>query len=234
MGTCYLVLWLEAPLQSWGVDSKFNRRDTLQFPTKSGVYGLILSALGASGPQRELLARLAPMPLTVYRYGPIKGDHTTLLADFHMVGSGYNEKNRWENFMIPKKIDGSKAVGAGTKLTYRYYLQDAYFGCIIEIQDRDLADRIGQALEKPVYDLYLGRRCCVPSDRIWRGCYNSFQEAKEQLESIATERALRGMFYVIEGNLPEQGNVLLLNDVPIQFGEHKVYRDRWVTIVPVG
>ena len=46
MSTSYLLLWLEAPLQSWGADSKFGRRDTLNFPTKSGVTGLLLCALG--------------------------------------------------------------------------------------------------------------------------------------------------------------------------------------------
>ena len=48
----FLLLWLEAPLQSWGVDSKFGRRDSIHFPTKSGVTGLLLCALGASGEQR--------------------------------------------------------------------------------------------------------------------------------------------------------------------------------------
>ena len=65
METKYLLLWLEAPLQSWGADSKFNRRDTVKFPTKSGITGLLLSALGASGEQTELLSKLARLKLTV-------------------------------------------------------------------------------------------------------------------------------------------------------------------------
>ena len=55
----YILLWIEAPLQAWGADSKFGRRDTLPFPTKSGVLGLVLCAMGASGPQNELLAKLS-------------------------------------------------------------------------------------------------------------------------------------------------------------------------------
>ncbi|HQB07934.1 MAG TPA: type I-E CRISPR-associated protein Cas5/CasD, partial [Rectinema sp.] len=55
----YLLLWLEAPLQSWGFDSKFNRRDTLAFPTRSGILGLLLCAMGAQGEQRELLEKLS-------------------------------------------------------------------------------------------------------------------------------------------------------------------------------
>ena len=52
MKTSFLLLWLESALQSWGADSKFGRRDSLPFPTKSGITGLLLCALGASGNKR--------------------------------------------------------------------------------------------------------------------------------------------------------------------------------------
>lgn len=45
-----LLLWLEGPLQSWGHDSQFDRRDTLPFPTFSGICGMLCAALGAGGP----------------------------------------------------------------------------------------------------------------------------------------------------------------------------------------
>jgi CRISPR system Cascade subunit CasD len=68
MSDKYLALWLEAPLQSWGSDSKFGRRDTLPFPTKSGIYGLYLAALGAKGKQQELLSNLSECQMTVVSY----------------------------------------------------------------------------------------------------------------------------------------------------------------------
>ena len=40
-----LLLRLAAPLQSWGVESKFDTRRTLGYPTKSGVIGLVASAM---------------------------------------------------------------------------------------------------------------------------------------------------------------------------------------------
>lgn len=52
----YLLLWLEAPLQAWGHDSRFGRRDSLDFPTKSGTLGLLCCARGAGGEEREWLA----------------------------------------------------------------------------------------------------------------------------------------------------------------------------------
>ena len=102
MSNPYLLLWLEAPLQSWGYDSKFGRRDTLNFPTKSGVLGLVCCALGAGGEQRELLERLVQLDHTVLSFvrtktkldqEQVKCKSEPLLRDFHMVGSGYDDKN---------------------------------------------------------------------------------------------------------------------------------------------
>ncbi|MDA8138306.1 MAG: type I-E CRISPR-associated protein Cas5/CasD [Desulfobacteraceae bacterium] len=130
MDTQYLLLWLEAPLQSWGSDSKFGRRDTLPFPTRSGVLGLVLCAMGASGEQHEFLARMAPLRQTVISYAharkkdngqPEKRASDVLLRDFHMVGSGYDDNHPWQTLHIPKTVEGKKAVGGGTKMTYRYY-----------------------------------------------------------------------------------------------------------------
>ena len=41
-----LLLRLAAPMQAWGVDSDFETRRTLPYPTKSGVIGMLAAALG--------------------------------------------------------------------------------------------------------------------------------------------------------------------------------------------
>ena len=41
-----VFLWLEGPLQAWGVTSRFAVRDTGDVPSKSGVLGLVCAALG--------------------------------------------------------------------------------------------------------------------------------------------------------------------------------------------
>ena len=98
MSQPYLLLWLEGPLQSWGHDSRFGRRDTLPFPTKSGVLGMVCAALGAGGPQTSLLARFADLDMQVHsfvRRGKTGGTlpREPLLRDFHMVGSGYDDSD---------------------------------------------------------------------------------------------------------------------------------------------
>ncbi|MFH2064526.1 MAG: type I-E CRISPR-associated protein Cas5/CasD [Pseudomonadota bacterium] len=232
----YILLWLEAPLQSWGADSKFGRRDTLPFPTKSGVLGLLLCALGASGEQKEILARMAAMKQTVISCVAKLDENikqkretmTPLLRDFHMVGSGYDERDSWETFLIPKKSDGGKAVGGGTKMTFRYYLQNAKFAVILQAPEID-ADAFASALQNPVYDLYLGRKNCAPTEFIFQGVFKSMNEALVKADTIMNEKGLVEDFRVLDGE--HQGNVMTLNDVPIQFGVHKKYRDRRVTVV---
>jgi len=243
MSKNHILLWLEAPLQSWGADSKFGRRDTLPFPTKSGVAGLMLCALGASGEQTELLSRLAPLRQTVMSYVQIrvsrnnelqKVDREPLLRDFQMVGSGYDESNPWETLLIPKTSEGARAVGGGTKLTYRYYLQDARFAVVVELPG-DLVKPIADALQSPVYDLYLGRKSCVPTDYIYRGTFPTEEIALQKADEIARGKgSLIEDFRVVDGERPDEGEVLTLNDVPLQFGELKRYRDRRVTVISNG
>ncbi len=231
--TGYLLLWLQAPLQSWGSDSKFGRRDTLNFPTKSGVLGLICCALGYGGEQKELLAEFAALTQTVISFVGCKNarkiDREPLLRDFHMVGSGYDDRDPWQTLLIPKTADGKKAVGGGAKLTYRYYLQDAVFAVVLEVPS-DKTDTIAEALQAPVWDLCLGRKSCVPTDFVFRGCFETEAEAINQAAEIATEKNLLEDFRVVDGE-QEGDEVLTLTDVPVCFGEWKAYRDRRVTVI---
>jgi CRISPR system Cascade subunit CasD len=240
MNNRFLLLWFEAPLQSWGFDSKFGRRDTLTFPTKSGVLGLVCAALGAGGAQQELLAEFASLRQTAisfvrYRQKDndiVKQDREPLLRDFHMVGSGYDDHDPWSSLLIPKTSEGKKAVGGGTKMTYRYYLQDAVFAVALEVPG-DKVQNIAEALRNPTWDLYLGRKNCVPTDFIYRGIFDREAAALDQAEAIAKEKQRAEDFRAIQGLVGEgeANEVLTLNDVPIQFGEDKRYRDRQVSLI---
>lgn len=237
MNNKYILLWLEAPLQSWGADSKFGRRDTLPFPTRSGILGLLLCSLGASGVQKELLGRMGPLRQTVIAYArireslngePEKKEREPLLRDFHMVGSGYNDQDSWETLLIPKTSEGKKAVGGGTKMTYRYYLQDAKFAVVLETP-ADLAESFTRALQNPVYDLYLGRKNCVPTEFIYQGAFEDETAAINRATGMMRGKNLMEDFRVLEGE--HEGETMTLNDVPVQFGPAKKYRDRRITVV---
>lgn len=228
----YLLLWLEGPLQAWGHDSRFGRRESLGFPTKSGVLGLICCALGAGGKQLQLLAEFADLDMQLVSYGRLDragevAPRQTPLRDFQMVGSGYDDADPWENLLIPKTNEGKKAVGGGTKMTYRYYLQDACFGVALQVPEVRAAE-LEIALKAPVWDLYLGRKCCAPTEFIFQGQFGTADEAFVAADRKAAEKTRTFAFRVVEG--AASGAVLTLNDVPLEFGVTKRYRDRQVTI----
>ncbi|MDO8714011.1 MAG: type I-E CRISPR-associated protein Cas5/CasD [Polynucleobacter sp.] len=236
----YLLLWLEAPLQAWGADSKFGRRESQAFPTKSGILGLLCSALGAGGEQRELLEEFANLDQTVLsfvRTKEIRGDlvkqtREPALRDFHMVGSGYDKQDPWASMLIPKTSDDKPAVGGGAKMTYRYYLQDAAFAVVIEVPiGRSV--QIIEALQAPTWAVYLGRKNCVPTDLIYRGCFTDKAQALNQAELISRDKNRIEDFRVLNGALADgdADEIFTLNDVPVQFGEDKRYRDRQVSLI---
>ncbi len=239
MSDPWLLMWLEAPLQSWGADSRFGRRDSLDFPTRSGVLGLICCALGRGGEQKEWLERMADYPQQVIAYVRAKpGEHNEpektmrepLLRDFHMVGSGYDDRDPWQTLLIPKTSEGKKAVGGGAKMTYRYYLQDMAYAVITPLPKEE-AKIIAEALQKPYWDLYLGRKNCVPTDFIYRGLFPTEEEAETIAQTIAREKQRIADFRVLQGE--HDGEVITLNDIPVRFGTHKQYRDRQVTVIPL-
>lgn len=233
MNSQYLLLWLEAPLQSWGNDSRFGRRGSLDFPTKSGVLGLICCARGAGGEEADWLADWADQDMQVIAYprSDARGQpvmRIPLLRDFHMVGGGYDDQDPWEKLMTPKTADGKRPVGGGAKLTHRYYIQDMAYAVVLKAPAL-WASEADQALKAPCWDLYLGRKCCVPTEVIGQGLFASAEEAGERALELAEEKRRVASFRVREGRF--DGEVFSLNDVPLSFGPHKRYRDRSVTMV---
>lgn len=135
-----LVMRIEGPMQSWGVTSRFTERDTGTEPSKSGVIGMICSAMGR-GRSSDIqdLAGLR-MGVRVDREGRI-------MKDFHTIK------------------DVARAGGGSTQDTVtsnRYYLSDAIFLVGLEGK-RAILEDIRSALENPKWTLFLGRKSFVPT-----------------------------------------------------------------------
>ncbi|MET8702927.1 type I-E CRISPR-associated protein Cas5/CasD [Kitasatospora sp. NPDC004723] len=76
-----LLARLAAPVQAWGVGSRFERRDTQPHPTKSGFVGMVAAALG-----RDRTDRIDD--LAALRFG-VRADRSgTPVHDYHIVGGG--------------------------------------------------------------------------------------------------------------------------------------------------
>lgn len=233
MSEKFLLIWLEAPLQSWGHDSKFGRRDSLDFPTKSGVLGLFCCAKGAGGPQVEWLEGWSEKEMTVHAF--VRKDtngqavqRLPLLTDFHVVGNGYDSHDPWQSLLTPRTSEGKNSVGGGSKITYRYYLQDMAYAVVLKAP-QSMIDEVTKALSAPVWDLYLGRKNCVPTEFIYQGVFETEESAMQAAIDLSDTKNRAISFEVREG--VHDGEVLCINDIPLQFGQQKQYRDRHVTVI---
>ena len=99
-----LLLKMSGPLQSWGTQSRFRRRDAGHEPSKSGVIGLVAAALGRS--------RNEPVDDLVSLRFAVRTDASgTLIRDYQTA----------KNWVKNPKDDAS--------LSTRMYLSDAIFCC---------------------------------------------------------------------------------------------------------
>lgn len=228
----FLLMWLEGPLQSWGDDSRYGRRESLPFPTKSGIFGLICAAQGAGGVQSEWLEEHQDSLMDVLVYSLSKEDKgTKLLRDFQTVGNGYNDKDPFESLFIPKTSEGKAAVGGGSKITYRYYLQEARYAIILELSNSQCQE-IAEALQQPVWHTSLGRKSCTPSEWIYQGIFDTYDDAFSAAKRISESKELYLTYRIKEGKFPDSGRVQVVNDVPLSFGQHKKYAERYITVIP--
>src|ERR1035437_1858233 len=161
----HLALMLDAPLQSWGFASRFQRRTTGLQPTKSGVVGLLCAALGAakgSPAEREWLPKLAGLRMTVVTIPrrTVPASNRTQpeelplrrLEDFHTV------------------LDTRRASGAPNRdpvVTHRQYLLDALFGVLLT-GETEVLKRAADALRDPIWGVWFGRKCCLPAAPLYR------------------------------------------------------------------
>lgn len=138
-----LLMRLAAPLQSWGTSSRFTRRATDFAPSKSGVIGMLASAKGIRRTD-ELADELLRL-----RFGVRIDQPGTMLRDFQTT----------------KSLDDLAANGT---LAERYYLSDAVFLAAVE-GEAGVVDGLVEALMRPKYQLFLGRRSCPPGEKVLEG-----------------------------------------------------------------
>lgn len=149
-----LVLRLAGPMQSWGIESQFNRRATFRQPTKGGIIGLLAAAEGRrrADPIEDLLG----LSLGVRTDQP-----GTILRDYHTVSDFRGEPLLSASFDAKRRQARTSPIKE-TAVTERMYLQDAVFVACISGEASFLAS-LWDAVLHPAYPLALGRRACVPS-----------------------------------------------------------------------
>ena len=157
-----LFLWLEGPMQSWGEKARWSRRDSATEPTKSGVVGLLACSFGLD---QDTDIRELSQNLHI---GVRCDQPGTLIKDYQTI------EGPW-----------------GTQLSDRYYLHDSRFLIAIQSDKTDIIEKLANAIQNPIWPIFLGRKSCPPSRPPFGGTGN-FPTMKDALESVSLTNSHRG------------------------------------------
>lgn len=229
-----LLLRLEGPMQAWGDESKFEHRRTRREPTKSGVIGLVASALGRK--------RTDPIEdLSALRFGVRVDREGVSISEYDYQITRAAKKTR--TGYIEAGYGEYEIEDKQTVLSYRYYLYDASFVAGLE-GSRELLDTIAQALQHPMWPLFLGRRSCPPAGTVLIGLVDEVLENALHNAMPSPGLSVKGVGgqqrrYCVE--VPDNGAMVYTQkDMPItfdklrrQFAYRRVY-EYYEELYPAG
>lgn len=212
-----LLLRLHGPMQSYGIESRFEFRETTLEPTKSAVVGLLCCALGRD------------------RSEPVD-DLTSLDMAVRVDAQGRID----EDFHTAQNVITAQGSIKESQLSYRYYLHDASFLVGLQSQNRPLLERLHAALMDPHWILFLGRKSCPPSLPIVDTSSlvdGDAWAAFRQIPIRSGKNAIRDVRYVVDTTLENVFVSSDLNliakvrrrDVPVHFVE-RTHDSRSVTV----
>jgi len=204
MANRHLIMILEAPMQSWGLQGKFDRRDTMSLPTKSGVLGLLGAALGV---ERNDVARIKELTLLKMSVLCLKSGE--LMTDYHTIGGGYEKGSKCKVL----KADGNPRNDA--VITHRDYLFGSSFAVVLS-GDASLIDESAKALDNPKWPIFLGRRCCIPTRPVLERVVDTQEDVKAILRQIGAKDST-----IVMSDAGTESPDDTYHDVPIDYSKRQ-------------
>lgn len=211
-----LAIYFDAPMQSYGVESRYDRRTTLSYPSRSAITGILCAAMGINRDDRVFLKKMADMTIETITLPRVvsNSDKNNVLSlkvsrfiDYHTVGAGYDQKSHKDH--IPRKSDGKSSSNVQS---YREYLTDSRFGVLFSGDDA-LVERCHTALLDPVWGVWFGRKTCIPASPLDQGIFDNQEEAIKKLCELAgCEKPAR----FIRDATFEEGEETIM-DIPLTF-----------------
>lgn len=217
MGKFVLLLRLEGPLQSWGIRSRWDVRDSASEPTKSGVIGLLGCAMGLARGDETLLELDQKLRFGVRTEaaGRLVTDYQTITDYLPTAGGEWRGRDSRRKSPVEMRNAGEKP---STIISPRDYLEDAAFLAGFEARDasgQDLLRRAATSLRSPRWPLFLGRKCCVPTRPIFEFFGDDFENLQSALQTAdwkvcavgdqnraAPKRPLQAWIESDDGNAP--------------------------------
>ncbi|HVT43423.1 MAG TPA: type I-E CRISPR-associated protein Cas5/CasD [Thermoanaerobaculia bacterium] len=158
----YLVFRLFGPMAAWGDIAIGERRHVFPQPTKSAILGLVAGALGLRRTDDEQLRALHGG----YGFASRVDSPGLLLTDFHTAQTPPESAvRRAKGFRTRQDELSIRRSDLETILSYRDYQTDALaVACLWGGDNAPYSlEQLADALRRPAFAPYLGRRSCSPS-----------------------------------------------------------------------
>lgn len=179
MANTILFLCLDGPMQSWGVRSRWDVRDSGQEPTKSAVIGLLGCAMGLDrdDPELESLDRGLRFGVRADRPGVLSTDYHTVTGYHRTAEGGFKYSGG-----TAQGLAKAREYGESTVVSLRDYLHDAAFLVALE-GPRPLLEKLKAHLTNPKWPVYLGRKACVPSRPVFERLADEYENLEDALKN---------------------------------------------------
>lgn len=206
----FLVFQLQAPLSSWGDTAVGEYRGSYEHPGESALIGLLGAALGIRREDEAAHAALRQgygFAVGMQSGGKLLRDYHTAQVPGRAALKGRPHATRRDELGVPKDE-------LNTILSTRDYRQEA--ASLIAVQPRSDApytlDVLADALRKPRFVLYLGRKSCPPAAPVYPQIIDADSVRAAFAEYRVRLEAQRGAHKDRRGRLPLEpiGSVIRL------------------------
>lgn len=161
----YLVFRLYAPMASWGDSAVGEMRGSRTEPGEAALLGLLAAALGidrSDEAAHQALRDGYDLAVAVLGEGRLLRDYHTAQVPSRAALKKRPHRTRRDELAVAKD-------DLNTILSTRDYRQDPIY--LISVSAREAAPQslpvLADAIRKPRYTLYLGRKSCPPAAPLW-------------------------------------------------------------------
>ena len=221
----YLILKLQGAMQAYGSHTYEDYRPSLILPTRSAVVGLLGACLGLGREKPQALKDLSDS----FEFGLSVLAHPRLVEQRHFEQEKklkpravtLHKMTDYHTVLDARRSDGGKRDDA--IVSRREYLCDAEFTLALSFKDQADLDKVVQAVKKPHYTPYLGRRSCPLHRPLFEAIVNA-ESAEQALRLVQPEGTLYS-----ETPL-SQSHAMPVRDLPL-FGDKRCFVTRTVYVV---
>ena len=182
----WMHLRLHAPLAAFGGEAIDAHRVIRNVPAQSMLTGMLANALGWTRAMRAEHQALQDRIV----FGAVWERDVGLsrMTDYQTAQLGKNDRV-WTTRGTPAVRAGGAATYAGAHQRWREYHADLRVAVVLRLAPVDAAptlDTLAQALDRPARPVFIGRKCCLPSSRIFGGWVEDAPNAHAALEAVAS------------------------------------------------